>query len=84
MTPEERTMLDELIAWKKSKENQQISLPVDDASLAAIGSISVVSEGVLANQTLNLTGNAQNIDVTVATAILTIKYKGNTYNLLCQ
>jgi len=84
MTPEERLQLNELIEWKRARETQQIRLPIDEASLRAIGSMSAVSEGVLANTTLNLTGAPESIEVTVATGILTVKYNGNTYNLLCQ
>lgn len=33
MTPEERTQLAELIAWKKARETQQITFPIDSKSV---------------------------------------------------
>lgn len=37
MTPEERIMLRELHAWMLQKKEQQITLPLDDASKSVLG-----------------------------------------------
>lgn len=39
MTPDEKRMLREIYAWMQLKKRQQITLPVDAASKAALGAL---------------------------------------------
>lgn len=83
MTPEQLSQLNELLEWKKQKETQQLSLPVDDASKNALGALIDTGLGASGNTSLNLTGGAETIVVTVATGVLTVRASnGALYNLL--
>ena len=64
MTPEERQLLNELIEWKRQKETQQLSYPVDDASKGALGALIEIGTAATPTQTsVGLTGNPQTINV---------------------
>lgn len=56
--------VEELKAWKLSKETQQLSYPVDDASKNSLGALVDRGTGSAGAQVeINLTGNPQDINV---------------------
>jgi hypothetical protein len=45
MNPDERRKLNEIYAWMQAKRKQQLTLPVDAASIAALGALTSHSFG---------------------------------------
>lgn len=71
MTPQEKQMLSEIYNWMKARQVQQLSYPVEDATLHALRErlpyLEWYATGATAQtQSLNLTGNVQVIDVPAA------------------
>lgn len=67
MTPEEREQFNELLAWKKAREAQQLFVPFDDTSRLISGSISSAGAGSTATtQIVNVGSTPTNITVPAA------------------
>lgn len=63
MTPQERQQLQELIEWKRQKELQQLSNPLDDSSRAILKTFTKTGIASSTTQSISLSGESQSIDV---------------------
>ncbi len=83
MTPDERQMLTDLYQWMKEKKIQQLSLPVDDASRAALGAVTGRGPGsTTKTQTVAVSSTPSNITVPAAyVKTVVVEIDGTQYEI---
>lgn len=83
MTPDERQMLNELYIWMKERKVQQLALPVDDASRAALGAVTGKGPGsTTKTQSVAVSSTPTNITVPAAyVQTVVVEIDGTQYEI---
>lgn len=61
-----------LLAWQKNKQRQQLSYPIDQASVKTLGALTPISRGNASTQSVSVPSTPTSILVPKATGTLTV------------